>query len=56
MFCFDTYVQTVLDTRSSEQQSYNLSRPVLCYLMVKDKKRLQILTFDTFTHNIDRTY
>ena len=56
MFRFDTYVQIVLDTHSTEQQSYNPSRPVLCYLMVKDEKRRQILTFDTFTHHINRTY
>ena len=40
MFLFDTYVQIVLGTRNAEQQSYDLSRPVLCYRMVKDKKRL----------------
>ena len=55
MFLFDTYVQIVLGTRITEQQSYDLFRPVLRYLMVKDKKRLQILTSDTFTHYIDRT-
>ena len=27
MFRFDTYVQIVLDTHSTEQQSYNLSCP-----------------------------
>ena len=35
MFLFDTYVQIVLGTDSTEQQSYDLSPPVLCYLMVK---------------------
>ena len=54
MFLFDTYVQIVLGTRITEQQSYDLFRPVLRYLMVKDKKRLQILTSDTSTHHIDR--